>query len=273
MYADLLPYLHCPACSAALELADRQDQAGEIIAGRLRCTGCESAYPIREGIADFLQAPQPASPAQWTNEIPATAWAYERIWRPYALTLLTGQAFPYTRELPLMVGLVEPRRGGLFLDVGCSNGLYARALAQALGAAQGHVAGIDKAFPMLQEARQRARTDRLRISFIRAEAGNLPIGPRAATGVTIGGSLNEIGDLEACLAEVRRTLGSKGRFVAMTLARAASPLGKLAQQALQTGGLAFWSEDELRARFERHGLTLVGSWRYGMVLFTLALVR
>lgn len=273
MYTELLPYLYCPACSGALELRDRTDAEGEIVRGALLCGGCGARYPIRAGIADFLQAPQPASPAQWTNELPLTAWVYERFWRPYALTLLSGQPFPYSRELPLINGLIEPRRGGLFLDVGCSNGLYARALAQAQGYVQGHVVGVDKAMPMLHEARQRARTAGLRISFVRAEAGHLPIAARSATGVSIGGSLNEIGNLDACLAEVRRTLGSKGRFVAMTLARAATPLGQLAQQAFQTGGLAFWSEAELNARFERHSLATVGCWRYGMVLFTLALVR
>jgi hypothetical protein len=114
----------------------------EIIGGDLGCAGCGARFPVRDGIADFLGPPRAPSPAQVTNELPPTAWVYERAWRPFALTLLSGESFPYRRELPLITGLIEPRRGGLYLDVACSNGLYARALARMLGAAPGHVVGV-----------------------------------------------------------------------------------------------------------------------------------
>jgi SAM-dependent methyltransferase len=112
---------------------------------------------VRDGIADFLGPPRPPTPAQITNEWPLTAWVYERGWRPFALTLLSGEPFPYRRELPLITALAEPRRGGLYLDVACSNGLYARALARSLAGAPGHVVGVDHSLPMLKQARQYAR--------------------------------------------------------------------------------------------------------------------
>ncbi|PMP78601.1 MAG: methyltransferase type 11, partial [Roseiflexus castenholzii] len=153
MYDALLPDLRCPICAGALDLGDaRRDAAGEIISGTLHCV-CGAVYPIRDGIADFLGPPRPPTIAQLTNELSATAWAYERLWRPFALTLLSGESFPYQRELALVTEWIEATRGGLMVDVACSNGLYARALARAIRHVPGHVVGIDHARPMLREAR------------------------------------------------------------------------------------------------------------------------
>jgi ubiquinone/menaquinone biosynthesis C-methylase UbiE len=204
------------------------------------------------------------------NELPPAAWVYERAWRPFALTLLTGEAFPYRRELPLIAGLVEPRRGGLFLDVACSNGLYARALARKLGGV-GHVAGFDHSLPMLRQARRYARAAGLQISYVRAKAQALPVVAHAAAGVVIGGSLNEIGDLGTCLDEVRRTLAMDGRYLAMTLSRADTPRGRAFQRIMGVGGIALWTAEELSRAFSRHGLWTVARWKYGLVMFHLAL--
>jgi ubiquinone/menaquinone biosynthesis C-methylase UbiE/uncharacterized protein YbaR (Trm112 family) len=272
VYNAILPYLCCPACGRPLVLErPNLDAAGEIIGGVLVCALCTASYPVRDGIADFLGPPRPPTPAQVTNESPLTAWVYERGWRPFALTLLSGELLSYRRELPLIAGLIEPWRGGLYLDVACSNGLYARALTRTMRGAPGHVAGVDHSLPMLAQARRIALDAGLRITYLRAKAQALPIVPRAAAGVTIGGSLNEIGDLDACLAEVRRTLVDGGRYMAMTLARAATPGGRLFQQLIGMGGIAFWTPNELEASFARHGLRTVARWKHGLVMFHLAL--
>jgi ubiquinone/menaquinone biosynthesis C-methylase UbiE len=125
--------------------------------------------------------------------------------------------------------------------------------------------------PMLAQARRFAHGAGLQISYLRAKAQALPITSGAAAGVMIGGSLNEIGDLDACLAEVRRSLAAGARYVAMTLARARTPCGRLLQQLLGFGGIAFWTPAELEAAFARHGLRTVARWKYGLVMFQLAL--
>jgi SAM-dependent methyltransferase/uncharacterized protein YbaR (Trm112 family) len=273
VYSDLLPHLRCVGCRKPLALQQpRLDRAGEIVGGELACQGCASRYPIREGVADFLGAPKPPTAAQITNELPPTAWVYERAWRPFALTLLSRQSFTYRRELPLIARLVAPERGGLYLDVACSNGLYARALARNMRGA-GHVAGVDHSMPMLRQARRYALGAGLRISYVRAKAQALPVAEGAAAGITIGGSLNEIVDLDGCLGEVRRTVGAGGRFLAMTLARAATPGGRLLQRLLRLGGIEFWSPVELSGHLARHRLRTVARWQYGLVMFHLALPR
>jgi SAM-dependent methyltransferase/uncharacterized protein YbaR (Trm112 family) len=272
VYAALLPYLCCPSCQHPLSLQQPHiDSADEIVGGSLICSACAGCYPIRAGIADFLGPPRPPTPAQVTNEWPLTAWIYERFWRPFALTLLSGEPLPYRYELPLIAGLVEPGRGGLYVDVACSNGLYARALTRTMRSAAGHVVGVEHSLPMLVQARAFALAAGLRISYLRAEAQALPLRASEVAGVVIGGSLNEIGDLDGCLAEVRRTLEPAGRYVAMTLTRASSPAGRALQRLIGAGGIVFWSPDELVAHFARRGLRTVGLWRHGIVLFTLSI--
>ncbi|MBC8160978.1 MAG: methyltransferase domain-containing protein [Roseiflexaceae bacterium] len=265
----MLPALRCPSCHSHLQPEVGQRAAdGEILDAILDCGQCDRSYPVREGIADFLGTPQPTTPAQRVNEWPLTAWGYERVWRPFSLTLLSQSPFPYRLELPLIARLVQPTRGGLFLDIACSNGLYARALTRAMGAASGHVAALDHALPMLRDAQQRARAARLRISFVRASAQSLPFASASMSGATIGGSLNEIGDLDQCLREASRVLVPNGRFVAMVLTTARTSVGRLIQRAFEPGGVVFFSLDILLAAFARHGLPVVERESRGIVVFT-----
>ncbi len=275
MYPEALTHLRCPNCldipltSAA---GARLALDGAIIQGQLYCERCRASYGINHGIADLLGSRAlPDSPAQATNYLPITAWGYERLWRWYALTLLSGEAFAYDRELALVTALTAPARGGLFVDLGCSNGLYARALTRKLPPDRSHVIGIDHSLPMLRQARTFAQHTRQRISFVRAKAQALPFAAGTVAGVPIGGSLNEIGDVGGCLNEVRRVLAPSGRCVLMSLAQARSHAGRALQTFLGLGGLMFWTDDTLNDLLQSHGLRLAAQWRYGIVVFSLLL--
>jgi SAM-dependent methyltransferase len=269
MFPDLLPHLRCPSCLGALTLEHaREGRDGEIVAGALRCAAHRARFPISGGVLDTLGWRLPESPAQLVNNLPPAAWAYERLWRPYALSLLSGEPFGYGRELPLLAQLMAPARPGLYLDVACSNGLYARAIARARAGAPGAVAGIDHAAPMLREARRYALAAGLRISFVRARAQALPFAAGVAGGYAMGGSLNEIGDARACLRELRRVLAHDGRAVLMSLVRATTPAGRALQLALGSGGLQFPTPEEHNHMLREAGLRLVGQWRYRVVLFS-----
>lgn len=273
MYPEALLYLLCPACRSALGL-----QPGAVIAadgaverGQLRCTACSATYTIRHGVVDLLGQLIPDSPAQLANILPPTAWAYERTWRPHALTLLSGEPFGYDRELPLITRLVAPARAGLVVDVACSNGLYARTLARARADIAGHVVGIDHSLAMLHQARAFAQAAGLRITYVRAKAQALPFATGAATAVAMGGSLNEIGDADQALREMRRILVADGRCVMMNLVQATSGPGRALQQLLASGGLDFSPLSEVNRRFAAAGLRRVAQWQYRVVVFTLAL--
>src|SRR3712207_9417510 len=72
-----------------------------------------------------------------TNFLPGAGRGYEPLWRVRSLDLLTGQDFPNERELGIIAEKAGLEHGGLFLDLGCSAGLYTRNLADSLGEAGG----------------------------------------------------------------------------------------------------------------------------------------
>lgn len=273
MYPEALAYLTCPKDQTTrLELAPgaRQEAGGALVSGRLRCSACGASYQIDGGVLDLLgPLALPDSPAQLTNFLAPTAWGYERAWRHRALTLLSGEPFGYERELPLIVALAAPEGGGLIVDVACSNGLYARALERARGGAAGHVIGVDHAMPMLRQARAYARSEGLRISYVRAKAQALPFAPGAAAAVAMGGSLNEIGDADAALRELRRVLGPGGRCALMCLVRGETGAGQALQGLLGLGGVNFLPLDELNTGLAAAGLRLRAQWRHRVVVFSL----
>lgn len=271
VYTEVLPYLRCVDCADTLAPHAIEAAAdGELIAGALHCGGCRRKYPIRDGILDMLGSVQPESLAWVVNMQPLTAWGYERLWRPFALTLLTRERFPYRRELPLIAELAQAARGGLVVDVACSNGLYARAITRARGNAPGHVVGVDYSLPMLRQARQFARRAGLRISFVCAVAQRLPLANGCAASAVIGGSLNEIGDADTALDEMRRVLVPAGQVAVMSLLAAQTPGGKLMQQLTLPGGMHFWTPAQLRALFARHHLQVRQFIQHGVVFFASA---
>ncbi len=268
----LLPLLTCPYHPTATLVVAQIDRMidGTIITGRLRCSSCAAVYPIADGILDVVGERHPTSAAQVVNDLPLAAWAYERTWRPLSLSLLTGEPFPLTRELRLITGLAGAERGGLMIDVGCSNGLYARALEQARrqSNASGFVVGVDLSMAMLGEAQRRVRRDGLSITLMRASAQALPFADSTVDVLVMGGTLNEIGDIPAALAEWRRLLRPGGRGVMMSLVQATTLPGRMLQQFLAMGGLQFPTLAELNRYFAAAGLRLRAQWQYGVVVFS-----
>jgi ubiquinone/menaquinone biosynthesis C-methylase UbiE/uncharacterized protein YbaR (Trm112 family) len=271
MYADALRVLSCPQHpETVLQLIEASvyDADSALHTGVLQCASCGARYGVREGIADLLGSYVPTSPAQFTNVLPVTAWGYERIWRPRALTVLAGEDFGYERELPLIVEMLAPQRGGLYIDIACSNGLYARALGQAVGERGGAVIGIDHALPMLQEARASARRAGFAISYVRASAQALPFSHAAAAGVAMGGSLNEIGDAPQALREMRRVLAADGRGALMNLVRSASTAGAALQSLFALGGIDFWPLPMLNEALAQAGFRVVRQEQHGVVVLS-----
>jgi SAM-dependent methyltransferase len=267
MYPELVPVLRCPNCTAhPLTLLGPLYEGDEIVAGALRCQFCAVQTPIRDGIWDAMNDRRlPLTPAQITNYLPPAARLYEPLWRWNALNLMSGRRFPLREELTLLHGLLQPHADRFYLDVACSAGLYARALAVP-GAI---VAGVDHSWAMLRESRRLARERGLRISYIQAAAQALPVINRAAAGVGMGGSLNEIGDQHAALCEIRRVLALEGRFFCMNLVAAQRSRGRGLQLGLSTGGVDFPTLATLNHWFDRAGLRREAQWRWRVVVITL----
>lgn len=100
----------------------------------------------------------------------------------------------------------QPQAGATCLDVCCGSGDLARLLAQRVGAA-GHVYGVDFSSAQLAIAQQRASLSRsLPITWIEADALNLPFESNTFDAATMGYGLRNVTDISRSLQELQRVL-------------------------------------------------------------------
>jgi len=250
---DLLPVIRPrPSDTGGLVYAGGTEEDGMILVGKARSPATGETYEIKDGYLDLLKTrPGADSLANLANFLPGAGRGYEPLWRVHSLSLLTGERFLNERELEIVTSLVTPVSGGRYLDLGCSAGLYTRAIARDLDGIT--AVGIDISPSMLREAVRRARRIGLKPSFVRANAKNLPFTDASFTGAVCGGSLNEFGDPARVLRETRRVLEPGVRLAIMGILRAGTPRGRLLQRFLSTGGIRFFDPDELHSLLDHAG--------------------
>ncbi len=251
----------------------RTQRRGEIITGTA-CAVDGGCYPITGGILDLLPESLTLSAAQRSNFLWPTTAYYEQVWRVRSLSLLAGEPFPVRREIGIINRWLRPERGGVFVDVGTSHGLYARDIASRLrqSGAPGTVIALDIAMPMLQRARELVmQKGYATIDLVRARGQAIPVADGSVDGVVNGGAFNEMGEQARALAEVRRVLTPGGCFVCMSLLAGRTRAGRAMQRALHAGsGILFPTVAETNALYRDAGLTITDQERYGLALFTRA---
>lgn len=256
-----------PSDAAGLTYPDVTEEDAMIVAGEVRSPASGETYSIEDGYLNLLKRRVGAdNVANLGNFLPGAGRAYEPLWRVYSLTLLTGESFPIEQELCIISELLQAERGGRYLDLGCSAGLYTRSLARELGDS-GDVVGIDISPSMLKEAARRARELGAKASFVRASAMSLPFMDAAFAGAVCGGSLNEFGDPARVLRETRRVLGPEGRLAIMGILRAGTPRGRRLQRLLSTGGIRFFDPDELGSLLDHAGFEPDPLQTNGLIFF------
>ena len=256
-----------PADAPGLLYDEGVEEDGIILSGTTRLPATGETYPVKGGHLDLLKGRLGGdNVANLTNFLPGAGRGYEPLWRVRSLDLLTGENFPNGREVEIIAEKVGLERGGLFLDLGCSAGLYTRNLARALGDA-GDVVGIDISPSMLREAARRARKAGAAPSFVRADAASLPFADASFSGAVCGGTLNELGDPATALGETRRALGPGSRLAIMGILRAGTPNGQLLQRFLSTGGIRFFAPEELQDMLDAAGFDPDPITTHGAVFF------
>jgi SAM-dependent methyltransferase len=256
-----------PSDAAGLVYAGGIDAEGMIVSGKVRSPASGETYEIKNGYLDLLKNRVGAdNVANLTNFLPGAGRAYEPLWRVHSLGLLTGEPFSNEREVRIISELVDLERGGRYLDLGCSAGLYTRNLALALGE-RGEVVGIDISPSMLKEAARRAREVGVTPSFVRADAETMPFAGSTFSGAVCGGTLNELGDPARALRETWRVLEPGGRLAVMGILRAQTVRGRRLQRFLATGGVRFFKPDELRSMLDHSGFELDPLQTHGAIFF------
>ncbi len=265
---SLLPFVRPrPSDAPGLLYDGGVEEDGVILSGTTRLPATGETYPVEGGYLDLLKERLGGDNiANLTNFLPGAGRGYEPLWRVRSLDLLTGERFPNRRELEIIAEKAGLERGGLFLDLGCSAGLYTRSLALSLGDA-GDVVGIDISPSMLREAARRARKAGAAPSFVRADAASLPFAEATFSGAVCGGTLNELGDPALALGEARRVLQPGSRLAIMGILRARTPNGRRLQRLLSTGGIRFFAPEELQGMLEDAGFDPDPITTHGAVFF------
>ena len=232
------------------------------------CSKEGDEYEIKDNIIDMIGTPgEGKTLAQASNHWMLTSYAYEDYWRTNAVSILSGQKFPLTREANLLAEWFRPTAGRIYLDVGCSTGLYGRMIVKK--EPEAIVVGMDSSKLMLQKAREKCLEDKADQILLRADAENMPFFSKTFDGATMGGTLNEFVNPGKALYEVRRSLKDDSRFFIMHLLTAANWYNRIAQNASTWGGLKFWTQSESNKLFEKCGFKVVEQETRGMVCFSL----
>lgn len=231
------------------------------------CSKSGDEFKIQKNIINLLEeGPKDSSLAQLTNHWKLTAAVYEDLWRVKALGLLAGEEFPIKEEQQLLAEWTMPKKGGVYLDAGCSTGLYTRALLKQQE--QASVIALDFSLEMLQEARRRCVAESVNPYLLCADASELPFFAETFDGIVCGGSLNEFFDPEKVLYELKRVLKKEGSVFMMHLLTADSWYGRLLQEPIKFSGIKFWTKDESNELFQKVGFKINRQIVRGIVCFT-----
>ena len=103
---------------------------------------------------------------------------------------------------------LAPRRGRLYLDIGCGTGNYTQALAER----KTHVVGVDPSSEMLRNA----ETVLDGVRFVRGRAEAIPFADQSFAGSIATLTTHHWEDLPKAFGEVRRVTEPGGRFVIFT---------------------------------------------------------
>ena len=232
------------------------------------CSAKGDEYKVRNNIIDLLgREPEASSIAEYTNHWKLTASIYEDIWRKRSLSLLTGEEFPIEKEHELLIEWTAPKEDGLYMDVGTSTGLYARAIKAAQK--KSTVVGLDFSSQMLEEARLKAEADETDMFLLRAEASEMPFFSNVFDGLVMGGTLNELTEPQKVLFEMKRVLKKDGVVFMMHLVKAAAWYTRLLQDSISIGGIKFWTVEESNEMFSKAGFTVEEQSIKGIVCFTM----
>jgi ubiquinone/menaquinone biosynthesis C-methylase UbiE len=250
MILQLLPYMRCPHCSAAVL---RPFPNG------LSCDACGSQYPENNGILDMLgcDAEEVITPFQRLMQTPLIVSIYENQWRRAGYYLASSRSFQKEMQTVLRLGRsVSAERS---LDLACGPGIFTRPIARVNG---GLVVGLDLSRPMLNRAQgivSKEGPDN--ILFIRATAFSLPFVNSAFPFVNCCGALHLFDRPYDALREIARVLEPGGHLCVQTTIRPARSAGfaYFLERFIRFG---FFDESELRALLQNHGFSIVESERH-----------
>jgi ubiquinone/menaquinone biosynthesis C-methylase UbiE/uncharacterized protein YbaR (Trm112 family) len=198
----------CPTCRTRLE------NSSEV----LSCKTCQTAYPIVDGIPDFVSedATLDTSPhLNWANKnYNLQARIYEKSRYPWRLFLYGEFGAPSFKELVRFTSEIVDIDKGQILDAACGPGTLGRRIASQSKT----VYGIDISWAMLhQGAAYVKRSHIANFHLARAKAENLPFEDARFDAALCGSALHFFADPVSTLCEIGRTMKEGAPLAVVTL--------------------------------------------------------
>ena len=193
----------------------------------LRCPTCSQAYPIREGIPDFIleELSQSGDPVlRRMRFIDRMARIYEtRLWYPIVLNLYGGFHSPSLAQLVSTVTQKVQSTEGRVLDVACGPGTFGRRIASP----SKEVFGIDVSMGMLRQgAAYITKEGTPNVHFARARVEALPFEDGIFDAALCCGSLHLFAHTVVALCEMARVMKPGGILSVFTFAAGRSGILK-----------------------------------------------
>ena len=187
----------CPVCKRRLLHEE----------GALRCPSCSQAYPIQDGIPDFIleELSRSADPVlRRMRFIDRMARIYEsKLWYPIVLNVYGGFHSPSFAQLVRIASQNVQSTTGRVLDIACGPGTYGRRVASR----SKEVFGIDVSLGMLRQgAAYVAKEGNRNVHFARARVEALPFEDALFEAALCCGSLHLFADTVIALREVARVM-------------------------------------------------------------------
>lgn len=187
----------CPTCKGHLTKE----------AGLLCCPACRQAYPIRDGIPDFLreELSQSKDPElRRMTAIDRMARIYEtKLWYPIVLNVYGGFGSPSLSQLISTISQKVQSAQGRVLDIACGPGTYGRRVASS----SNEVFGIDVSMGMLRQGGAYTAAEGIsNMHFARARVEALPFENGLFDATLCCGSLHLFTDTVIALREMARVM-------------------------------------------------------------------
>lgn len=249
--------LRCPHCREQGDL--------ELQVGALRCQHCGQAYPILDGVVDFLPdwRSHPGL-AQRFMEHPWIVAVYEDYFRPFFTKL--GSSVTYDDELRWLQRFTSPQGNGVVLDLACGTGRYARLLADLHTPAL--VLAVDISLPMLKQAHKKAQNEGYQnILFLRGDAHQLPLANGVVDRLNCFGALHLFPDPPRAIAELGRMAKAGAVFTCLTAAITSPGIQRTVQKGIsRLADFRFFDSEDLRRLLSSVGYDEAGFEQFGMLL-------
>ncbi|MGQ9688465.1 MAG: methyltransferase domain-containing protein [Desulfobaccales bacterium] len=229
----------CPRCQGPL--------AGE--GSHLRCPTCALAFPVREGIPDFILDNLRRSRhvvlrrVRWFDWL-ATIYDLKPLY-PLVLRIYAGWRVSYA-DMLRSIGALVAEVSGRLLDVACGPGTLGRRLA----ASDREIFGVDMSWGMLFKGVALARREGRRgLHFARALVEALPFPDNFFDAAVCGAALHLLADPGLGLGEIGRTLRPGAPLAANTIIAGQEGLFRFRafrRHALSFHGIRSFSLEELQ---------------------------